>query len=84
MSSSRTRSRVLPSKFLPFHCSGSVLPGTSASAAWAQPGPMRRNWNTVVCFSCGGQRRWAETMLRSGAGQETPTDPGYGVNHPDQ
>ena len=30
-----------------------LLPGTSAPAAWAQQGPMRRNWNTVVCFSCG-------------------------------
>ena len=31
----------------------SLLPGTSAPAAWAQPGPIRWNWNTVVCFSCG-------------------------------
>ena len=30
-----------------------LLPGTSAPVAWAQQGPMGRNWNTVVCFSCG-------------------------------
>ena len=30
-----------------------LLLGTSAPAARAQQGPMRRNWNTVVCFSCG-------------------------------
>ena len=30
-----------------------LLPSTSAPAAWVQQGPMRRNWNTVVCFSCG-------------------------------
>ena len=30
-----------------------LLPGTLASAARTQPGPMRRDWATVVCFSCG-------------------------------
>ena len=30
-----------------------LLPGTSAPAARAQQCPMRRNWNTVVCFSSG-------------------------------
>ena len=31
----------------------SLLPGIPASAARMQPGPMRRDWATVVCFSCG-------------------------------
>ena len=30
-----------------------VLPGIPASASRARPGPMRRDWATVVCFSCG-------------------------------
>ena len=30
----------------------SLLPGIPASAARMQPGPMRRDWATVVCFSC--------------------------------
>ena len=31
----------------------SLLPGTLASVARTQPGPMRRDWAIVVCFSCG-------------------------------
>ena len=79
---------------------------------------MRRNWNTVVCFSCGKTGHvasrcpnlnevfpfmlpgwWPEkvggnyTIISPGRGRSradpgggggTPTDPGYGVNHPDQ
>ena len=30
-----------------------LFPGTLASAARMQPRPMRRDWATVVCFSCG-------------------------------
>ena len=29
-----------------------LLPGTPVMASWAQPGPARRDWNTIVCFSC--------------------------------
>ena len=83
-----------------------LLPGTFAPTARTQPGPTRRNWTTVVCFSCGkavhGVTRspdldeafplilpgsWAEKVCydfppgwrRSGAGRETPTDPGWGA-----
>ena len=75
---------------------------------------MRRNWNTVVCFSCGNSGHdatrcpnlneafsfmllgWSAEKVggnyvlispgrgRSGAGLETPTDLGYGVNYPGQ
>ena len=31
----------------------SLLPGNLASATRLRPGPMRRDWATVVCFSCG-------------------------------
>ena len=31
----------------------SLLPRIPASAARTQPGPIRRDWATVVCFSCG-------------------------------
>ena len=31
----------------------SLLPGTLASAARTQQGPMQRDWATVVCFLCG-------------------------------
>ena len=41
----------------------SLLPGTLASAARVQPGPMRRKWNTVVCFSCGKASHGATCAL---------------------
>ena len=31
----------------------SLLPGTLVPASWTRPGPIRRDWATVVCFSCG-------------------------------
>ena len=30
-----------------------LLPGTLSPTARTQPGPMRRNWTMLVCFSCG-------------------------------
>ena len=30
-----------------------LLPGMLASASWARPGPIHRDWAMVVCFSCG-------------------------------
>ena len=30
-----------------------LLPGTPVLAPWSRPGPARRDWTTIVCFSCG-------------------------------
>ena len=30
-----------------------LLPGTPVPASRARPGPVRRDWATIVCFSCG-------------------------------
>ena len=30
-----------------------LLPGTSVMTLRERPGPARRDWNTIVCFSCG-------------------------------
>ena len=91
-----------------------LLPGTVAPTAQMQPGSMRRNWTTVVCFSCGkaghGATRCPDLneafplMLPGWRTEkvggnyvmisprvaaewslgETPADPGWGVNRPDQ
>ena len=31
----------------------SLLPGSPVTASRMRPGPIRRDWATVVCFSCG-------------------------------
>ena len=30
-----------------------LLPGSPVPASRARPGPIRRDWATIVCFSCG-------------------------------
>ena len=29
-----------------------LLPGTPVSDSWTRPGPISRDWATIVCFSC--------------------------------